>query len=80
MNSRLIHRSRLGQEDKSNYALQNSRPLAYGCPWGLYQDDPQHLEKFQGSLSTQTSKLNHVLLFQGMSKAPVHHYFFLLST
>jgi len=43
-------------------------------------DDSQHLEKFQGSLSTKTSKLNHVLSFQGMSKTPVHHYIFLLGT
>ena len=49
-------------------------------PWGKYMDDPQHLGKFQVGLSTKTRKLNHVLLFQAMSKTPVHHYIFLLNT
>ena len=43
-------------------------------------DDPRHLGKFQKSLSTRITELNHMLLFQGMSKIQVHCYNFLLST
>ena len=40
---------------------------------------PLALGKFHRDLSTRASKLNHMLLFQGLSKILVHHYNFLLN-
>ena len=51
-----------------------------GRPRGKHMDNPRHLGKFQKSLSTKASELNHMLLFQGMSKILVHRYNFLQNT
>ena len=51
-----------------------------GRPWGKHLDDPQHLENSIEIYLRELVKLNHMLLFQGMSKILVHHYNFLFST
>ena len=51
-----------------------------GCPWGKRLDNPQHLENSIEIYLQELVKLNHMLLFQGMSKILVHHYNFLFST
>ena len=50
-----------------------------GRPWGKRLDDPQHLENSIEIYLQEPVILNHMLLFQGMSKILVHHYNFLLS-
>ena len=55
-------------------------PRHLGHPRVKHLDDPRHLGKFQKSLSARVSELNHVLLFQGMSKIKVHCYKSLLNT
>ena len=51
-----------------------------GRPWGKHLDDPQHLENSIEIYLQELVKLNHMLLFQGMSKILVHRYNFLFST
>ena len=51
-----------------------------GHPWGKRLDDPQHLENSIEIYLQELVKLNHMLLFQGMSKILVHCYNFLFST
>ena len=49
-------------------------------PWGKHLDNPQHLENSIEIYLREPVKLNHMLLFQGMSIILVHHYSFLLNT
>ena len=51
-----------------------------GRPWGKHLDDPQHLENSIEIYLQELVKLNHMLLFQDMSKILVHRYNFLFST
>ena len=51
-----------------------------GRPWGKHLDDPQHLENSIEIYLQELVKLNHMLLFQGMSKILVHRYNFVFST
>ena len=47
-----------------------------GRPWGKCLDDPQHLENSIEIYLQGPVKLNHMLLFQGMSKILIHRYNF----
>ena len=47
-----------------------------GRPWGKRLDDPQHLENSMEIYLQEPVKLNHMLLFQDMSKILVHRYNF----
>ena len=49
-------------------------------PWDKHLDDSQHLENSIEIYSQEPVKLNHMLLFQGMSKILVHRYNFLFNT
>ena len=49
-------------------------------PWGKRLDDPQHLENSIEIYLQKPVRLNHMLLFQGMSKILVHRYNFLHNT
>ena len=51
-----------------------------GRPWDKRLDNPQHLENSVEIYLQEPVKLNHMLLFQGMSKILVYRYNFLLST
>ena len=51
-----------------------------GRPWGKHLDDPKHLENSIEIYLQELVKLNHMLLFQDMSKILVHRYNFLFST
>ena len=51
-----------------------------GRPWDKHLDDSQHLENSIEIYSQEPVKLNHMLLFQGMSKILVHRYNFLFNT
>ena len=51
-----------------------------GRPWDKHLDDSQHLENSIEIYSQEPVKLNHMLLFQGMSKILVHRYNFQLYT
>ena len=51
-----------------------------GRPWGKHLDDPRYLENSIEIYPQELEKLNHMLLFQGMSKILVYRYNFLFST